>query len=477
MYCKINPRIALRSFWLVPHAYYIEGRRCAGKLEADEFALLEKCDGVTDLEDSELLQSLISRNYALPVEKGDVPDEWSRAKYCDNRYFMAAHLSITGKCNYNCLHCFNASDNAPLMSELSYEDCVRVLDECVCCGIQSITITGGEPFVHKDFMRILEACSKRHLSLYDINTNGSLINEKNLQQIKDLGLNPRMKISFDCFGHHDWMRNVKNAETKTLEAIQLCHDMGFCVKVQTNVHRGNLDTLFRTADYFDKHGIEQMRIIRTTEAPRWNENANGKCLDIEEYYREMLKFAADYIKDSTRKMEIDIWQFLTVFAAYKKYKYRPVALSGTRYRDWFPVCCGNRGMISITSSGEVVPCTQMSGYFEKNNRSLGNIHDMPLQSFLQKGPYLDNVTCPISSVREHNPACQSCKYWRLCAGGCRAIALALSKDGDLLDIDPSKCLFFKHGWMDKIRGSLETANSDYKNMDTLDGIPISEYEL
>ena len=29
---------------------------------------------------------------------------------------------ITGKCNYNCLHCFNASDNSPLVSEFTLSE-------------------------------------------------------------------------------------------------------------------------------------------------------------------------------------------------------------------------------------------------------------------------------------------------------------------------------------------------------------------
>ena len=41
----LNPYIALRSWMLVPYAYYIKGERNAKGLTAEEFAFLTECDG------------------------------------------------------------------------------------------------------------------------------------------------------------------------------------------------------------------------------------------------------------------------------------------------------------------------------------------------------------------------------------------------------------------------------------------------
>ena len=41
----LNPYIALRSWMLVPYAYYIKGERNARGLTAEEFAFLSACDG------------------------------------------------------------------------------------------------------------------------------------------------------------------------------------------------------------------------------------------------------------------------------------------------------------------------------------------------------------------------------------------------------------------------------------------------
>ena len=125
----LNENIALRSWRLVPYAYYIKGCRNAKGLKKDEYALLKKCDGSQDIADSALLQSLFSRGFCRPAKDGEALSEWQREKVCDNRYFPAMNWMITGKCNYNCLHCFNAADNSRLQSEFTLEEAEKLIRE------------------------------------------------------------------------------------------------------------------------------------------------------------------------------------------------------------------------------------------------------------------------------------------------------------------------------------------------------------
>ena len=174
------------------------------------------------------------------------------------------------------------------------------------CGINAFTITGGEPMAHKGFFEILEGIYRRNMFVEELNTNGYYINQDSLNKMKQIGCNPLIKISFDGLGHHDWLRNRKGAEEDALRAIRLCVDNGFQVKAQTNVHRRNLESILPTANLLDQMGVTEMRIIRTTEVPRWNQNANGSTLDLDEYFDRMLEFVGEYIKDE-HHMTIDIW--------------------------------------------------------------------------------------------------------------------------------------------------------------------------
>lgn len=452
----LDENIALRSWRMVPYAYYIRHNRNAQGLKKEEFEFLSCCDGRTEIamddEKKFLAERFLASGFIHPAEGGESLSDWQKPRFCDNRYFPAMNWMITGKCNYNCLHCFNAADNAPLMSEWTLPEAEKLLDAAEKCGINAITVTGGEPMLHKHFFDIIEGIYRRGMYVKDLNTNGYFINQETLDCLKEIGCRPLIKISFDGIGHHDWLRNRKGAEENALRAMKLCVENGFPVKAQTNVHRRNLDSMLQTARLLDEIGVGEMRIIRTTEASRWTRNAEGATLEITEYYDGMLDFASEYIWEN-HGMIIDIWQFLTLMPGIKSYRMRPVECEDGEYRDSLPVCRGNRGMVAIAANGNLYPCMQLSGTYEARGDALGNVKTEGLQPFLQAGNYLDEVCRTVGELSEKNAKCGTCKYFKYCAGGCRAIAYALT--GDKLGVDPAKCLFFENGYpgkIDKIMG-------------------------
>ncbi len=443
----------MRSWRLVPYAYYIKGVRDARGLKKDEFELLLKCDGKTELDDnSPLVRKFSEYGIIAPARNGDELSEWQKHLDCDNRYFPAMEYAITGKCNYNCLHCFNAADNSPLMSEWTLGEAKAMLEQAQKCGVNAITLTGGEPMLHKNFFEIIEEIYKRGMYVAEINTNGHFIDQTALDRMKALGCTPIIKISFDGLGRHDWLRNREGAEKNALAALRLCKENGFETWAQTNVHRLNLETILPTAEMLDEMGIDEMRIIRTSESPRWKENAGDACLDVDEYYEKMFDFAEKYTQ-KPHKMNVDIWQFLTIFPSTAAFRVRPVECGEGEYRDSLPVCRGNRGKIAAAANGNVYPCLQLSGFYDAHGKILGNIKTEGLQPLLQSGKYLDEVCATVKTLAVNNTKCAGCKYFRYCVGGCRALAVGLT--GDKFGSDPAKCVFFKNGWYGRITEMLD----------------------
>ena len=455
----LNENIALRSWQKVPYAYYIYGVREAKGLNKEQFELLVQCDGIRELPDSSTLRELEAVGICRPCKDGEALTDWQKHRNCDNRYFPHLNWAITGKCNFNCLHCFMAADNAPMMEEFAWEQCLGLLDECVRCGVQTITLTGGEPMLHPRFMDIVRECAKRRICIPEVNTNGSFLTADMLEEWKSLGLDIMLKISYDGVGHHDWLRNVPGAEEKALQAIRLCKEHGFRVRAQTNVHRGNLDVMFDTVKLLDSLGVDQIRIIRTTETPRWNENGHGMCLEITEYYDEMLRLIGR-LAEAGLDIQVDTWQFVYYFPNTKSYYFHPVQEKCGKWRDTIPLCRGARGTIAVAHTGELSPCNQLAGTLAKLGIRLGNVKEQPLHRLLSEGDYLDTVTMPVSAVKEKNTRCRECQYWPVCMGGCRAIATALTKD--MLHYDPSKCAFFKGGYMKKIDEVFAAADPEYR---------------
>lgn len=449
----LYPDIALRSWRLVPYAYYIRGERNARGLKKEEFEFLSGCDGVTVQDGaSPLARKFLACGMIRAAKEGEELSDWQKPRVCDNRYFPALNWMLTGRCNYNCLHCFNAADNAPLMSEFSIEEAKKLLDEAAACGINAFTLTGGEPMLHKHFFEIISGIYARGMYVEELNTNGFFINDEALDRFRSIGCDPLIKISFDGVGHHDWLRNRNGAEADALRAIRLCKEHGFRVKVQTNVHRKNVSSMLETARLMDGIGVEEMRIIRTTEVPRWNRNAAGATLELTEYYDRMLEFVGDYIREEHR-MNIDIWQFLTLFPKNRAWRARPVECGSGEYRDSIPVCRGNRGMVAVAANGNVFPCMQMSGYYEARGDVLGNVKADGLQPLLREGKYLSEVCMTLGDLKSKNETCADCKYFRHCAGGCRAIGLTLT--GDKCGSDLAKCLYFNKGYYEKTAALLD----------------------
>ena len=453
MFYKLSNRIALRKWRYVDRAIYIRGVDYALGVSKEEFDLLLLCDGKHDITPSPAIENLLERRYIDECSEGEEPSKWSLFKEYDNYYFPRMNLMITGKCNLNCLHCFNAKDNAPLNTELSYEQILDILNQAKDIGIHAFTLTGGEPLVHPRFLDIVKAIYERDMFIFELNTNGLLLNQKILDVFKEVGCSPLIKISFDGVGYHNIIRQHPKAEDLTIKAIKLCIDNGFRVKAQVQVNRKNVDVMMDTARLLNELGVSEMRIIRTTEAPRWEKNSPQSSLTIEEYYESMLKFAKEYIH-SNMNMTIDVWQFVRLSPSHHSYSLVPIACSKDEFNIRIPMCKGNRGMIAVSSSGEVVPCLQMSGYFVEHNISLGNLLKTPLKELVRESDYLNLATATLFKQIVENDKCANCKYYKACTGGCPALGLLYSKDINFYHEDITKCIFFENGWYDKVNNEL-----------------------
>jgi len=448
MYAILNENICLRSYRLVPYAYFHKNCETANGLSSVEFNILKKCDGNTNLKKSKTLESLLDRNFIRICKKGEQLTSWQKYRNCDNRYMPKMNLQLTGRCNYNCVHCFNAKDNAPLQSEISLDNIKKLLDECVVCGIQAFTITGGEPMVHPHYREIIEEIYKRDMFVFELNTNGFFINQEMLDWMKSINYYPLVKISFDGInGNHNWMRGYKFAEEKTLAAIKLCVDNGFRVKIQMNLNKKNYDSIVASCDLLDQIGVKEIRVIKTTEAPRWAENNKGYTMDYREYYDAMLNITKEYYSKE-RRADLTGWLIFNSSARSKFVHLEAYECRKEDYRDSLPLCRGVRGMIAVGSNGNAYPCLQSSGYFDNYHIYLGNVFKDGLQPLLQDSPYLKLVTITVKEKLKKPSKCLGCRHFKYCAGGCPANALLNA--GDYLLEDISKCIFFNE-YVDKFK--------------------------
>ena len=120
-------KIKLRSWWFLPCTYIRDDGMYATKTDEESFAVLKCCDGIQMLEETDTVKRLLEQELILKAQEGETTEEKRLWKHYENRYMPGLHLTITTRCNFNCIHCFEAEDSDIKREEMSLEDC---LDRC-----------------------------------------------------------------------------------------------------------------------------------------------------------------------------------------------------------------------------------------------------------------------------------------------------------------------------------------------------------
>lgn len=155
----------------------------------------------------------------------------SNSKLSDqyNRHLNYLRISITDRCNLECLYCA-PRDLVPKLGHkeiLSYEEILRFIRISVRLGISKVRITGGEPLVRKDVCAFLSELVKINgISDISLTTNGVLLKD-NIEGIRAAGVK-RINVSLDTLKRlkfkeitgHDMFDQV-------WEGIEQAHKIGF----------------------------------------------------------------------------------------------------------------------------------------------------------------------------------------------------------------------------------------------------------
>lgn len=107
-------------------------------------------------------------------------------------------LAVTDRCNLRCQYCMPAHgiDIVDRKELLSYKEMYRITRVLSELGVNKVRLTGGEPFVRKDFVNFLESLSfNEKLEEINITTNGALI-ANHIDKLEALNINA-INLSID----------------------------------------------------------------------------------------------------------------------------------------------------------------------------------------------------------------------------------------------------------------------------------------
>ncbi len=430
-----------------------------------ELQTLMVCDGETELTDDllndamrKVLQEYQTKGFIERCEKPTALEADQYYRYYHNRYVQNIFWSITGRCNYRCRHCYMDAPEGAL-GELSTEQAFDLIDQMADCGVLRVDITGGEPFVRRDFWRLVDRILSYNMVVGKIYTNGWLLNEKVLDEFERRGIKPDISISFDGVGWHDWMRGVSGAEEAALRALQLCKERGFVTDVEMCVHRGNKDTLPQTIEALRAVGVKNIKLGNVAQTPLWQCNSQGNALTNQEYVEAMLPYITWYYQEG---QPIQHLMLSSIIDLNKNQPYKIIAehYDGTEKCLDCYMCNAVRYASYITPEGRLLPCMPMTASPEQERFPL--VQDIGLQHGLSDSYYMQFANGRVKDLLAANAECASCPYRLKCGGGCRATAL-LGGSRQLMGCDRTMCLLWKGGYVERIRQTAEKARAAYES--------------
>lgn len=159
-------------------------------------------------------------------------------------------ISITDRCNLNCIYCRPKSQIEHLshLDILRYEEILEIIKVAGELGIKKFRITGGEPLVRKGLVGFLERLAKMGVD-FSLTTNGILLSDF-AQDLFNAGLK-RINISLDSLQPERFSQITRGGElSDVLAGIEKAKALFSTVKINMVVMRGTNEDEIN--DFVDK---------------------------------------------------------------------------------------------------------------------------------------------------------------------------------------------------------------------------------
>lgn len=314
---------------------------------------------------------------------------------------LDVQIELTEKCNQKCFHCYNYWRYSEEIgkNELSIQDFLIVVKKLVTAGINSVTLTGGEPFLRPDLLfSILEYCNKNNIKA-SINSNATLIKKSDANKIRDLGVT---HVLVSLLGSEKTHNSIANSNTfkKVCDGIAVLVDNKVKVSVNMAVSKLNLFEL-RDVGRITKN-LGAITFCATPVVP--SHHSNKKFLLSGEECKQMLRTLLR-IKDEFQ-INIDTLEPIARCLFSEDEEKEFVNFFGNR------ICSAAVTACAISSKGTVRPCIHADVEF--GNLIYENFFDIWEKMKFWASPDI------LPS------GCRSCKAVVICEGGCRMSAKLIS---------------------------------------------------
>ena len=171
-------------------------------------------------------------------------------------------ISVTDRCNFRCSYCMPRevfNEDYPYLAReeiLSFEELDHLVASLIPLGIEKVRLTGGEPLLRRDFVKLVEKISAHDVEVA-VTTNGVLL-ESQAEALADAGLD-RVTVSLDALDNETFQKMTDSDVdvSVVLAGIDAAIAAGLTpVKVNAVVRRGvNEHAIQDLVNYFRGTGV------------------------------------------------------------------------------------------------------------------------------------------------------------------------------------------------------------------------------
>ncbi len=167
---------------------------------------------------------------------------------------ISGTFELTARCNFSCPMCYVHLNQSRAEDELTAEQWIALAREARDQGMVFALLTGGEPFIRKDFFEIYGAMKKMGL-LISINTNGSLLTGEIRKKLLE---DPPFRVNISLYGGcHETYKTMcgQDAFETVVANIRALHDAGVDVRLNLSITPYNRQDLWKIFEISRELGV------------------------------------------------------------------------------------------------------------------------------------------------------------------------------------------------------------------------------
>ncbi len=367
--------------------------------------IIELCDGKTSMKE---IIEVLCKKYGEPYDESvegvlTFANELREQQFLQKQEFppcsgpdkknTSLHslwISVTNQCNLRCIHC-HLSSGVPLEDELTTEEICQVISDAAELGAEKLVITGGEPLLRKDILKILEYGSQ-HIEKVTLLTNGVFITEEMAGKLKELLVSVQVSLDGACPETNDFIRG-KGSYKKVISGLQKLVKAGAQPVISMTVLKKTVNEISEMADLAKKLGITYLHFPILQIKGRAKENEALITLENE-----------DLVKATREILEIPETRSIGV-TLEKNVRDKIEKMQRVDF------CEAGCSMVSVSSDGNVYPCNGL----HEDEFCAGNIREQPLKDIWEESEVFSKFK---SFFVSDIPECRTCDIKFFCGGGC-----------------------------------------------------------